>query len=231
MSGEHLFSECLFVSKFLKTEGMRKIAPGKPIPRDSLAPNVLCVTHNSKLSGLDSEAKTLSAALRSHFESRDPREARVKVDGWKAERWLLKCLHGFVASKWVKDRAFPLDPSLVKIAFGEGRLGSDAGLYVVKKPEPRQPSQRDLVGCTVFHDLNNEGSISGAHVQVLGLGFFISLKSGDPTQSLRMAAPSVGGLDWSHAELAHRPPSIILAYHRKGWGAHERARLTLEFAW
>jgi hypothetical protein len=231
ISGEHVFSKRAFTSEFIATEGMRKIAPGKRIPLLALTANVLCTTHNHALSELDSEAGRLSDALRDHFQSLVPREAHAKVDGWKVERWLLKCLHGHLASKWVKDLEFLPDPSLVKIVFGEGRLRPDAGLYVVKKPKPWRPSRLDLMGCAVLHDLKDEARVMGAYIQLQGLGFVIKPTPGDPTASLRTSPHSIAELDWSHAELAHRPPWIVLAFHRKEWEANERARLTVEFAW
>jgi hypothetical protein len=231
MSGEHVYSECLFTAEFIVTEGNAKIKPGVRIPRRNYKAKVLCKTHNEKLSDLDSEVKTLSDALREHWQSPCPREARVKVDGWKIERWCLKCLHGFIASKWANDRAFLPDPALVKIVFGEGRLGPSAGLYVVRKPEPVRPSDLDRVGCIVLHDLNDEGGVRGAYIQVQGLGFIIKPTPGDPTLSLRMSTTSIGGMDWSQADLGRRPPWITLACHRKAWAAHERARLTVEFTW
>jgi hypothetical protein len=173
----------------------------------------------------------ISDALRDRFQSLAPREAHVKVDGWKIERWLLKCLHGMLASRWSKDLAFHPDPSLVKIAFGEGRLASDAGLYFVRKPEPMRPQEPDRMGCAVLHDLKDEASAMGAYIQVQGFGFVIKPSPGDPTLSLRTSPQSIAGLDWSHADLSHRPPSITHAYHRKEWKAYERARLAVEFAW
>jgi hypothetical protein len=232
ISGEHVFSKAAFASKFIATEGMRKIPPGKSISVRALNANVLCTTHNPKLSELDSESGRLSDALRDHSLSLVPKEAHVKVDGWKVERWLLKCLHGHLASKWVKDLEFLPDPSLVKIVFGEGRLGPDAGLYVVKKPEPRRPPHGgDIQGCAVLHDLRDEACVMGAYIQLQCLGLVIKPTPGDPTLSLRTSPHAIAGFDWSHAELGHRPPWIVLAFRRKGWEAHERARLTVEFAW
>jgi hypothetical protein len=233
MSGEHVFSECVFTSEFIATEGIAKINPGVRVSRQNIKAKILCTTHNERLSELDSEAKKVSDPLRKHWQSRAPREARVTVDGWKIERWCLKLLHGFIASRWVNDRTFIPAPALVKVVFGEGRLGPSAGLYVVKKPEPMRPTDLDRIGCIVFHDLNDAGSVTGAYTQVQGLGFVIKPMPGDdPTLSLRHPlTPSIGGLDWSHAELTHRPASITLAYHRKAWAAHERARLTIEFTW
>jgi hypothetical protein len=66
---------------------------------------------------------------------------------------------------------------------------------------------------------------------VQGLGFIIKPTPGDPTLSLRMSTTSIGGMDWSQADLGRRPPWITLACHRKAWAAHERARLTVEFTW
>jgi hypothetical protein len=229
-SGEHVLSKCA-LPEFLLTEGFLKIDPGKRISRGSLKANVLCKTHNEELSDLDSEVKKLSDALQEHLRSSSRRETRVKVDGRKIERWLLKCLYGAGASRWtVNDQAYPPDPALVKIAFGEGRLKSPAGLYVVKKPEPKRPSEVAMGG-EVIHNLSDRQDVLGAHIQVRCLGFIISLIPEDPTLSLRAKATSRGGLDWSHAELAYRPESVTLAYRYKAWAANELARLTVEFAW
>jgi hypothetical protein len=231
MSGEHVYSEGLFVGKYIVREGSPKFKSAPAIARGELKAKVLCTIHNGMLSELDSEAKKLSDALREHFQSPSPREAHAKVDGWKIELWCLKTLHNFIASKWQDDRPFSPDPSLVKIAFGEGRLRPNAGLFVVNKPAAFRPFQLDRHGCTVLHDPNNTGNLLGAYIQLQGLGFIIKPSPGDPTLSLRTSKGSIAGLDWSHAELVHRPPSIARAYLRKAWAAHERAQLTIEFAW
>jgi hypothetical protein len=224
------FRRGVFLDKVLSVKGLARFTSPK-ISRQNLKAKVLCTNHNSELSDLDSEAKTLSDALRTHLQLTSPMQSRIRIDGWKIERWCMKCGHNLLSSRWLGDRPFLPDPAVVGIIFGSARLGLDAGLFVVKKPEVTLNAGTDQVGWSVINDSNNEADIHGFYFQLHGLGLFVTTRHGDPTPALRSANLSANALDWSQAELTHRPAAMDVSFRRNEWAVHESARLTIEFTW
>lgn len=122
----------VFVSGIPWTEGGRWVAPAK------LGSPVLCTTHNSSLSGLDSFMHKLFKELRRYFQLHQTGQKgsfSSSFSGPNLERWLLKALCGMVASKHAFDphgnRMEPAVPiTWIQHLFSPDDLPSPLGLYV-----------------------------------------------------------------------------------------------------
>lgn len=120
----------------------------RQFPIATLGSNVLCVTHNSALSPLDSAGgdvvrhfvgvhKTLRTIKR-----RRP-IADAVFDGVQFERWLLKCLCGLVASGLAESRAstnrsWRPPEQWLRILFGEEAFPDGWGLYMLGRVGERR---------------------------------------------------------------------------------------------
>ena len=57
ISGEHIVSKSIFEDEFLNVSGVAWLSDSiLTLPKKSLEANILCTTHNSKLSNLDTVA-------------------------------------------------------------------------------------------------------------------------------------------------------------------------------
>ena len=230
MSGEHVLTEGLFFDRMLSVQGFKRPLPPK-VSRDSLKAKVLCKTHNSDLAPLDDEAIRLTNALREHIRATSPTQSQVSIDGWKMERWCTKTGIGLLASKWLGDRPFFPDAGMVNVAFGEHRLPDDCGLYVVKKPAITLHNDADQFRWIHLTDAENEVLTHGFIFQLFGFGLLIATTRGDPTAALRTMPDRKDGLDWTTAEVSHRPLSMDSVFSRTSWQADREARLTIKFVW
>lgn len=145
-SGEHLFSAGLFQGNMVTVQGFHWCPELKSVGLASLTANILCTTHNSELSPLDSAAlqalNTLEEARRLlHVRAGlKPRRfwssVRDRVDGPLLERWFMKTainlFHVVGAdAKWFStgQRADNPPVGFVEIAFGRRRAEPPLGLY------------------------------------------------------------------------------------------------------
>jgi len=144
ISREHYFSHAILRAIGgggpVLTKGLAWQKPGAQqfIPTQGLASNVLCTAHNSRLSPLDEEASRLFQFLQ-HFHRADrtsvPASAELTVNGLLIERWMLKSICGFVASKTSPTR-YPARVRLQKpsdwwvdMLFGESPIPIPFGLH------------------------------------------------------------------------------------------------------
>src|ERR1700740_1343239 len=150
MSGEHRVSKALFDGRAIEVHGFSwcKNAPVR-ISVATATAKILCKTHNSALSDLDTTAGHAFRSLgemfrlslvRSKDRSRRWSTKHYSVDGPKLERWFLKTLvnlslvHEYHAHRIGRDSNEPGTPSerLVKIAFGLSGFDGAAGLYAAR---------------------------------------------------------------------------------------------------
>jgi hypothetical protein len=111
LSREHTVSECLFRNGTVTVKGLEWCSDEpKTIGVDNLTRKILCQTHNSRLSELDSEALKCFEAIRESARLNEQR-ARVRRKSWTLkhfevdirllERWLLKITINLVyQDKW-----------------------------------------------------------------------------------------------------------------------------------
>lgn len=234
MSNEHLITEGVFSRMPLRWAGpAARFLAGRQSSRTSFKAKVLCTTHNSKLHELDDEAIKLATALRGLLSAEEPGETTVRVDGWRIERWCMKCGCNLLASRWLDRREFAPDAQMVRRIFGDGRLADDAGLFVVEQPAVTLTPEADRVGWWLFGLEENPGAIQAIYIQLHGLGLIVSTHRGDITGKLRsvLMEGDGAGMDWSAAEVSHRPAAERLAARRTFWPAGAMAYLNVHFAW
>lgn len=213
ISREHYISESV-----LQVIGKKKdlLASGFPqqepnveelMSTNSLASKILCQRHNSALSPLDADAKRLVATLRA-FDRRfgvlpSPKGFGNSVslqsnefelfNGHNIERWMLKTLCGFLASKNVRIKGkkiieFQIKHSWLEILFGMQPSPNGCGLYVI----PSTTYTYDSFGFTplIFEKRINEAVdytpiikledrtnvyVHGAQLEITGFKFLLSV--------------------------------------------------------
>jgi hypothetical protein len=111
------------------------------VPSESLVARVLCKRHNEALSPLDAEAARLKESLGCFdmdFGTPSPKQEVAIVAGEDVERWMLKTLCDFVASKQAKKHELqPLDRWAAVVTARES-WPAEWGLYL-----PVQDFQHD----------------------------------------------------------------------------------------
>jgi hypothetical protein len=138
LSREHIVSEAFFEGESITVKGLDWTGDDEQqIGINSAVSKILCRAHNSNLSPLDAEIKTIRACFRkfSGLISKDDQTTEFlgTVDGIKFERWLLKTTINFIRSSPIKYLDFFPDPLLVEMAFGITPFNhkTGQGLYLV----------------------------------------------------------------------------------------------------
>jgi len=189
-SGEHVVSECLWEGDAVSVLGGRW-APSVPktIGLQAIKANILCATHNSRLSDADSEGGRAFDALRQFvFDQqavrRGLKEAGTEpieriIDRTLLERWFLKTTINLVTAnksdaKWRITGSSAREPpdDFVRAAFGLSRLAVPMGLYVAPRKGETFLSDDRVVFTEI---LDERGQIAGADFRFRGLEFAVWL--------------------------------------------------------
>jgi hypothetical protein len=225
MSNEHVITEGAFTSRELRIGGAVRLPQDRGLSRANVKAKVLCATHNSRLSDLDDEAIRLAAAMRTYMRVSEPGDMRVRVNGWKIERWCLKTGCSLLASRWMAPRDFSPDPAMIRMVFGERNLPPGAGLYLVKEPALDLQSDTDTARWNLLFERDDPSSIKSLYIAIHGLGLFVG-----PSDSLSKLHDS-GDPDWGKAQLMYRPASIQISTRLPQWPENTTAQMTIEFTW
>lgn len=129
ISGEHTFTKAVMGKGGVI--GMRGFAniPNSMIGIARATAKVLCSSHNSQLSELDSEAKKVSDALDQYHAATSGTYA-VVLNGPLFERWLLKVIMGYLAAGYTPlGRQYPTSPEVVAALFGLIPMAPPIGMY------------------------------------------------------------------------------------------------------
>jgi hypothetical protein len=188
ISGEHIISDGVFLDGSVKVKGLPWCLDNfKTIGLASLVKNVLCTTHNSRLSDADVGAIQLRRAI---CDSASLSEARAKmqphtwpvenflVAGLAIERWCLKTLITIASGGKVPIGGGESQPgeasrALVETAFGLRRFESrPAGLHWIGDPG-EVVNVADGVVVTTFSNRSNR--LAGARFWFWGLNFLLML--------------------------------------------------------
>lgn len=146
-SSEHYISQSLFNGKMIDISGVDWIKDGeiRKVSKAKLGRRILCRHHNSVLSKLDLEAKTIAAKFDSFFDTCIRREKLSRSAIWKKdiytvngiafEQWMIKAsIGGMFVDKdliWHPDGSPLLSPpgKVLEALFGLRRLEFPMGLY------------------------------------------------------------------------------------------------------
>lgn len=145
ISREHVISESFFTTPSVKVQGLPwcETEP-KIIGLSSATAKILCCTHNSELSPLDSEIGKFTSTVREFMRISEVRSKlvptplqirRFTVNARLLERWLLKVLlnltfEGRYLIGWEGTEIGRPPDHLVRVAFGLNSFDSKAGMYV-----------------------------------------------------------------------------------------------------
>jgi hypothetical protein len=186
-SGEHLFSAGLFQGKMVTVQGFRWCLEPKSVGLASLTANILCSTHNSGLSPLDSAAQQTLHSLAEAARLSDVRaglesrrfwtSARYAVIGPPLERWFLKTTINLfhvvgAGATWHSTGQRADDPpaEFVEVVFGQRSIASPLGLYAT----PQVGAAVGLAGHFGFTPVFGPGErLAGALFQFQGFGFLL----------------------------------------------------------
>ena len=230
ITGEHVVTKGTFTVDSIRVKGLPWCAEDfQTIGLASFVKNILCRTHNSRLSEVDDAAIELRKALcdivdlseaRSEMQPQPWPLKTFSVDGLKLERWCLKTLVTIAIDGDIPigdgDSAPGTVPrELVEIAFGLKRFQPPrAGLYWMGDPGDRVAVAEGVV-VTTFS--NPAKRISGARFVFWGLGLLLML-----TNHLTLGGFVFNSADGTQAlkpNVTRRPQRLSMGVH--GLPSHE----------
>lgn len=200
ISGEHFISHVLLnnlsTSDFVNIKGLHWQNEGVTVlKKNALISNILCTHHNTLLSPFDSEIGNLHKVINQYhteLQTPDPKDSFRIFCGEDLERWMLKTICGFVASKqvyWGKDRIDCVIPDIwIDILFKNVSFPPQWGMYL---------------------DSDNRETLK--YSQQIELKFFLT------GNSIRAGMFIINGLQfyllvsdphWTKGDLIHRPRGI-----------------------
>jgi hypothetical protein len=135
--------------------------------------NILCRTHNNRLSNVDQAGVDAFTALRNLASPTAPRKS--KIDGPLFERWLLKTL---INIEVVSD--FTIKPSLeiVQRAFGARPLPSGSGLFHSGRVGQKISIEDRMTYRRKIFDVNGTKQVCAASFMICNFEFLFTL--GEP---------------------------------------------------
>ena len=179
MSLEHIFTNATSrkgSKTRLEVKGLANM-PNRPIGFDGPKARILCRSHNSRLSPLDSEAKKLADALHQFVDGKE--HTTVHLNGPLLERWALKTLINFLASGLAHENRWKPDRDLVLSVFGLKALPSGCGLYLLRL-DGYAPLSTEQTGITPAWRGSPDGTpqeCMGAIIYLHGAAFFLLLSA------------------------------------------------------
>lgn len=209
-SGEHYVSKAMFTGPSVVIKGLPWCKESKMVGINSAVGKILCRTHNSGLSPMDSEAAKLMQAIhaqtKAYADNQNRRgtaaELHHTINARLIERWLLKTLLNFLfegpfAIGTGDARGVP--PSdLVEIAFGLRKFKGRAGLHI--------GVHQDLImvmdEVVELVPLVKDGKVIGGQFRVAGILMYLCLDSNGIDVPFYLV-PGVD-LDWASTELHWR---------------------------
>lgn len=183
LSREHIISSSFFEGDLVYLTGFDWTQEERrELSRNNAVSKVLCKSHNSKLSPLDSEIKIVRAHFRKYAElvSRDQQNEHFigKIDGIKFERWLLKTTINVIRASPKKYSHFFPDYLLAQMAFGVTPFNytTGQGLYAV---DPRLCgniviSENSVNVRPFILEMNGLSCLLGSLITFCGFQFFLN---------------------------------------------------------
>jgi hypothetical protein len=204
---EFLFPDnSLFLSgpKWLKGED------NKRIPISSLAANVLCKTHNSALSNLDTQ---MSKFVKFIYSIDRGQSELINIDGYAIERWMLKTLCGFVSSGSAHEKSKGWSPpqTWLQMLFGSSSISTGLGLFLLSGKTRRQ-ARNNQIGFIPIKT-NDQDIITGLAFIVTAYPFLFLMEP--LSQEIKDSL--------SDYEIIYRPRMIEINY--------VDSRKTIDFGW
>ncbi len=213
ISSEHIISQALFEKKMIMVQGFSWcLDKPKSIAKAGLTRNILCRTHNSKLSDLGVAAQDAFNVFREATRLMEVRKdmnvksftfMRYSINGRLLERWFLKTLINLawdgklIIGPGKHNRGTP-SGDLVEIAFGRREFPSPAGLYL-SAIIGENITLEDRVNITTKSEGNN---LVAAEFLFRGCKFFLSL--------LPIKFTTLG-----HSQLLYRDTNLIFRVHNR----------------
>jgi hypothetical protein len=227
ISGEHVVSKSIFVDNKLTISGVPWLSgETKVLPKSVLEAKVLCTTHNSALSKLDTAAMELSDALRQLIAPED-QKLSITIDGWLIERWCVKLGAGLMASGWSNGGKVKIPIELVEIAFGSKQFTNQMGLYVVTNHSGIDPNT-DHIQWNILLDSSNGSDVCGIIITFRDLIFILFTRAGNPERLIQSLGRSEF-YDFTNVKLTYRPKNFQVTVHHEE--SNTDSELDITFEW
>lgn len=171
MSGEHPLSEASFQGPSVNIAGFPFCAGQTVIiPKNKFKSNILCKSHNNRLSPVDEAGVRFMKAIAALGQNQ--RKPKHKIPGDLFERWLLKTLINFELLADFNTRP-PMD--VVEIAFGLRPFGPRAGLYFDGSPGDVLNTDGHFRYVQLISDDGGSTKAAGGRFSVGGFSFLLMI--------------------------------------------------------
>lgn len=166
---------------------------------NSLVSNILCIYHNNVLSPFDNEMGRFFRTIYNYDQNLNIGNQNNEVSlfcGEDLERWMLKTICGFIASKLVtKDKVLldiTIEHEFLEILFQNKSMPKGWGLYY-KIPEDKLVHHYHSIS---FKPLTNNNKILGAEFAINNFIFYLLLSVPDNPKSFGIYRPL--GIKFKH---------------------------------
>lgn len=149
-SYEHYVSKGLFIGKLITVQGQQWAEEPKTVGKSKIGLPILCTSHNTILSPIDSYAIEVfrileNCVIKQNERSKLPRSSlwrkdKYIINGIKFEKWMIKAAIGFTFEnphkKWHLENNELIDPpkEIVESLFERRKLSKPMGLYGLMSP-------------------------------------------------------------------------------------------------
>ena len=214
VSREHLVTDGIWTGPDIQVVGLPwcRTVPVS-VGRASIVSKILCRTHNSALSEVDSAAIRTFRTLREAAELQERRRRAFfppvvphcfEVDGALLERWFLKTAINLALVQqgqvsWYDGKFGRVPPRvLVEAAFGGPPLAAGAGLYAAASVGETGFANESVQFAPLF-DVND--ALPGAIFSFCGFRFLLSLREGPLPRKISIGADESS--PWFATDLLH----------------------------
>jgi hypothetical protein len=179
ISGEHIISDSilkfLFPENSMYLTGPRWLHNQKNVkfPINTLKAKVLCITHNSALSQIDSLMKSFVQFI---FSIEENQSGEISISVYDIERWMLKVLCAFTACGSLHYDFSSWNPpySWLEILFHNKKIDPGMGLYFLSKKSPFNVNTSQIGFAPIR--MNEQGVITGLCFDIAGTLFLFLIE-------------------------------------------------------
>lgn len=227
-SGEHYISDGIFDSATVTAFGLPWCRDeARNIGMRSAVANILCGSHNERLSPFDAEAAKLSRFIVANVHDQPLAEASIRLSGVLLEKWALKTFFNLGYIRGLnREQSNRVDPPvhLLRYLYQDEPVTEGVGLYFISGKVSNDSNTTTGVWWNSIHEHRERATtIYGMTFTFFGVRFVVSITPIRAEDKIA-AMGKVNDFDFSTAKIVYRPPGIVM---NSGTAGEKR----VEFVW